>query len=334
MASVEVIAEWGPPRSLEYALEQAQATKEAGADWAKWQLLHPARLCSPDAARYWDRRLGGAMVQRDNFRIDPLKRADWGELRKACEAEGIGFLVTPFDLGAVDVLAVYGARAFKIASGDITYRQLIERVAEYGRRVFLSTGASTEVEIERALTWLGGCDVTLLACDLVYPCPEERAQLHRIERLATAFGLPVGYSDHTVEVWTAEDAVDHGATVLEKHCTLDRNGGTPDDRMALLPAQLEEYVHLAKNTRRGPLREPPIVAPTRWERAARVQARRACYAKVALPPGHALTFADVSALRPCPVGALEPWQIDRRVLSRPVRAGELLMEADCRTSRS
>ncbi len=314
---IEMICEWGQPRSLLNATEQARATKEIGATYAKWQMFDPDNLVSKDAKRYWAKELGGPKRQRTLYNKAGIKPSDWEQLFAECREIGVEPLATPFDLEAVKELESLDATAYKIASGDITYKPLIQKIGDTGKRVFLSTGASKLPEIRRALGWLKPCKVTLLACDLVYPCPPEDANLRfHIARLSE-YG-PVGYSDHTRETVTGAVATTLGATVLEKHITLDPEGSNPDDKMALSVERARVYLGLAEQAR--------ILCSTVSgdpQEAARHGARRSAYAVTALSQGHTLGADDVAWLRPCPEGAIEPTErMNGRVVVRSVAEGE------------
>lgn len=322
---IDVIAEWGQSHrgSLDTAKRQADAAKAAGCSYSKWQLFAPERIASRHARRYWDAGLGGSESQIETFTQNGmLSPEDWRELAWYCKGIGITFLVTPFDLEAVDLLENIGVEAYKIASGDITYKQLIEKVAATGKPVFMSTGASDEHEVETALDWFHAArwkglvpppeyryPVTLLACSLAYPCPAEEANLGRIRALEY-LGHPLGYSDHTVGVRTAIAAVAAGATVLEKHCRLDESDGVcPDDQMALVPMLLRQYVYLAQRAEVW-MGGSVELLPTDAELPARAGARRSLYAARDIKRGDVYARGDFAFLRPSDPNGYEPADAD------------------------
>jgi N,N'-diacetyllegionaminate synthase len=317
MTDVTVIAEWGQAPNFETALRQAHATLSFNGQIAKWQMFSPDRLVSHRAARYWEPMLGGQLSQMDTFTQNgSLTDDEWRALAEHCQRIGIGFLVTPFDLEAVDLLADIGVSGVKIASADITYRPLLEKVGRLGVPVTLSAGASSLSEVDQALQWLACPDVTVMACDLVYPCELKAANLQRVSELANLYPR-VGYSDHTMSTITGAVAVSHGATVLEKHCTLNVQGVAPDNRMALTPRKMGEYAKFAAQafTLMSPVTGDP-------EHAARVQARRSWHALRDLPAGHTLSEGDVIGLRPCLTTSLSVDQpVDGLVLTESVKAG-------------
>lgn len=333
---IDFLVEWGQVSDLPTALRQVEATHEIGARTAKWQIFHPSRLVGPDAKRYWNKELGGAESQRDMFdELGCLTENEWRQVARACHDHGVQFMATPFDLEAVDLLERLGVSAYKIASGDLTYKPLIEKVAATGKKVYLSTGASTQEEIFDAARWLEGSDVVAMACDLVYPCDpadssinEQMTALRRMERMyADVPAWPVvglGYSDHTREVITGAVAVALGARTLEKHITLDKERGTPDDLMALTVTEAAAYLQAANDA-------AAIVEPVRGDpqAPARIGARRSAHAKAFLPRDHILTPDDVVWLRPCPEGAVPPTKdITGKRLARPIGGGQRINTAD------
>lgn len=299
--------------SVATAVEMARQAKRAGAWGLKTQLLKPETIAREDAPKYWTDLIGTAN-QREAFTTAGLvDYGEWREVKQECDRIGIEFLATPFDLEALDILLDMGCGWVKIASGDITYQQLLEAVGRSGARVILSTGASHKGEIGRALRWLGTHEVTLLACTLSYPTPAGEAHLARIETLRE-FGH-VGYSDHTSLPHTGMCAAALGSEINEVHYTLDRNGtDVPDHKMAVDPPLLAEYVAASEFGAR--LRGSPQLLPARVEGAAMHGARRSITATRDLLPGRVLVEADFAFLRPG--DGIPPFQADR-LLGRVVR---------------
>lgn len=332
MMPPRVVAEWGQTNlgSVAVACQQAAAAHDAGCWGAKWQLLRPEKLAAPTAAAYWSHAQPGEL-QVDTFTKNGLiDYGAWGEIAAECKAHGIEFLATPFDLEAVDALDKLEVAAIKIASGDLTYRDLVVACGNTGRHVLLSCGAADRDEIEQALRWLDYWSddyVTLLACDLVYPCRDQDANLSRITTLEWEFGMPAGYSDHTAGTYTALAAAALGAVVLEKHATLDPAGPTPDDVMGLTPDGLVLYVAAAEAG--AALRGTPHLLPSAAERPALEGARRAWHAVTDLDGGTELRpDVHLAALRPClPASVPAARDVDGFRLLEPLRAGEALTPA-------
>lgn len=333
--TVRVIAEFGQSHrgDLGRAMEQAKVAKDAGCWAVKFQCFDPARIASKYARRYWSEHLGGSDSQLETFADNGmLSYLEWKTLASHCNDIGVGFMATPFDLEAVDTLEDIGVTTYKVASGDITYTSLLDKVGKTGKPVILSTGASYPQEVVRALRSLWNTpQVTLLACTLSYPTATVDANLERIGWLRRSFpAYAVGYSDHTLRTDTALAAVIAGARVLEKHCTLTQGGaeadaGVPDDRMALSPGRLASYVAYAQlgvdMLGQGGL------APVEAEMAARAGARRSGYATRTILAGETVGADDVAWLRPCDDHGFAPYeaaQIVGRVAQSDVPAGDLV----------
>lgn len=324
----QCVAEFGQSHrgDIRIAIKQIEAAKQAGAHAVKFQTFDPAEVASARAVRYWNADLGGHESQLDTFADNGmLPREAWPTLSSLCDSLGVEFLSTPFSLRAVDELEPH-VRRWKVASGDITYRRLLEHIAATGKPVMLSTGAATEDEIDRALDWLEPVPVVLLACTLSYPCPDDEAHLGRIEGLRRRFFhrcQSVGYSDHTTGTTTSFAAAALGATVLEKHCTLSADGPVPDDGMALTPEGLARYV---TNAQRGAvMRGDPTLTAKDCEQAAFEQARRSVCAARPIREGQTLTADDLVSLRPG--GGVHPQYeplLDGTEARRDYGAGEAL----------
>ena len=302
--------------SVELAIRMAHDAHQAGAYGFKTQLLKPDTIAAPGAPLYWDDRFG-TKNQREAFRLAGLvDYGAWSAVKEACDDIGIVFFATPFDLEAVEVLHGMGVQHYKVASGDLTYRDLIRACYATGGEVILSTGAAYEQEIVRALEWAP--DATLLACTLSYPTPYHAAHLARITALQK-LTPSVGYSDHTSWKYTALAAAALGAEMLEVHYTHDRTADdVPDHAMALDPAGLSEYCTAAWAGHI--LRGHGTLAPCQEELRARDGARRSAHAAFSFPAGHVLTPEDYLWVRPN--GPVQPWQdLAGKTLMESVTAG-------------
>jgi N-acetylneuraminate synthase/N,N'-diacetyllegionaminate synthase len=318
-----VIAEIGSNHNgkLDEAYRLIDLAAEAGASAAKFQSFSADSLYSSRAPRFSDMR-GRA---GDDGTITPHQLAgrlemsrDWHpKLAERCAEAGIEFMSTPFDLEAVEQLAPYVAR-FKLASFDLTYVQLIREVARQGRPILLSTGHAYLGEVEAALGWIRAEDaelpVTVLHCVSTYPALPEDANLAVMQLMQSAFGLPVGFSDHTLGIAVALAAVALGATVIEKHFTSDREQEGPDHSFALEPAELKMLVEGAAEARSA--LGDGVKAPRLSEEENRTLARRSIHLAADLPVGHRLGADDVRIVRPG-VG-IAPAELDV-VLGRPLR---------------
>ena len=278
MASrVTVIAEIGSNYngSLELAKQYVIASKTAGANAVKFQTLRRDLLVAPHIIR------SEQLVDNPSYdKFASLGLPDeWHyEIKSAADKEGIEFFSTPFYLGAVDLLESVGVSTYKIASGDITFFPLLERVGWTGQRVLLSTGASSLGDVERALevlTAAGTHDIVLLHCVCNYPPQWDEINLRAMVTLREAFGFPVGISDHSPGSVIPIAAVALGASVIEKHVTFDRDLSGPDHSFAMT---LDEFGGMVKQVR---LLERSLgtgqKAPTKTEMEKQSRLRRSAY---------------------------------------------------------
>lgn len=321
---MRVVAEIGQCHmgSVATAIDLAYRAKHAGAFGAKYQLLQPDLIASPAADKYWVDSLGTADQREAFLRAGIIPRSAWKEIAWACEDFGIEFVCTPFDLPAVQELNDLGCKWFKIASGDLTYKQLLQEVAQTRRTIILSTGAAFRDEIHRALDWIGDSPVILLACNLAYPTQAQDANLARIESLRHQFPqCEVGWSDHTSLASAGLAAAALGSSLNEVHFTLDRSApDVPDHAMALDPQGLAEYVTASNLGEK--LRGSAELAPNPSEMPARQGARRSVCAAKDLPENHELSVEDLICLRPG--DGVPPWNVEQLVgtrTRRPIAAG-------------
>lgn len=324
------IQDWG------CAAAHIEAAAEAGADGCKFQAVWPQRLVSGTAPTYFHQEGEQAHTQREFFeRSASLTRLDYEELAKVCQRNGVDFLCTPFDVETVEWLNPL-VPAFKIASADITNVPLLEAVARTGKPVYLSTGAATAAEVEAAIHLISDerspllgrfftrTDVVPLHCVLSYPTPPDSASLAGIARLRTEYGI-AGYSDHTLfnlDVLTTAWLL--GATVIEKHFTLDKTlpGNDHYHSMDLtdLRALVAKFKELQAMIGDGEKRVLPC------EEAARLNARQSWHAARDLPAYHLLRDGDVVLKRPA-TGMPASYPILGAVILEPVRADEPITQA-------
>lgn len=297
-----VIAEAGVHHynDLETAKQLIVAAHEAGADAVKFQTYSADRLAATWAPTYWND--GSGRTQHDIFaERSLLTQSDYRALFDYAAEVGILLLSTPFDTDAAKMLAEMGMAAFKIASADITDHPLLRACASYGVPVLMSTGASTLDEITAALELVRGenAPAALLHCSLAYPTPVADANLARLHTLAERFPDTVlGYSDH-VQPQDSElpcpIAVSLGASVIEKHFTLDKSLPGDDHYHAVDPDGL---ARLVRGCRDAWAMTRDLGETTQAEMAARTYARRSVVAARALSAGTVLTEADLDFKRP------------------------------------
>lgn len=248
---VIVIAEAGVNHNgdIELARQMVVAAKQAGADYVKFQTAIPELVISTYAhkAEYQKITTGADESQLEMCRKIHLPLSDYAGLKAYCDEVGIGFMSTPFDLVSIDCLAELGMDYWKIPSGEITNLPYLRKIASYGGRVILSTGMSTLEEVENAVKILesngtGRENIILLHCTTQYPTPFGAVNLRAMESLATLGCSSVGYSDHTQGIAVPVAAVALGASVIEKHFTLDRSLPGPDQTASLEPDELRQMV--------------------------------------------------------------------------------------------
>lgn len=297
-----VIAEAGQcmEGSADVAISMAQQAANAGAWGFKVQILDPDKLAHRESPKYWDDSFG-TRSQREAFAHAGLvDRHLWKDVKQACDELGIVFFATPFDYAAVDLLEELDVKIYKIASGDITYHQLLSVVAQTGKPIMLSTGAAVQSEVEAALDCIGPFnDVIPLACTLAYPTPSSSAHIGRIEWLRHHIKTVdhVGYSDHTLSPITAFAAAACGAALIEKHYTTMPGGDkVADHAMAVSPLGLSSCVAYAQLG--ASMRGAVELEVDEIEEAARINARRSIYAAHDLSIGKRIGLADVDFLRP------------------------------------
>jgi sialic acid synthase SpsE len=179
-----------------------------------------------------------------------LSDAALARLAQHAQEIGIDVLATPFSIEDIPRVLALNPPAVKIASTDLNNRPILEAVAETNKPMILSTGASTIEEIDQAVADLTAANalerLTLLHCVSRYPTPVGEANLAAIAKLIQRYHIPVGFSDHTTEESTGAYAVAAGATMLEKHFTLDRSQSGPDHQMSLMPDELQRYITAAR----------------------------------------------------------------------------------------
>lgn len=251
-----IIAEAGVNHNgdLGLAKQLIDAAADAGADLVKFQTFNANRQVTLTAkkADYQTRTTDSNESQHEMLRRLELTPDMHKELIAYCAARKIGFFSTGFDIESVDLLVSLDQDHFKIPSGEITNLPYLRHIGRFGKTVILSTGMATIGEIEAAIDALeqagtSRTDITVLHCTTEYPTPMNEVNLRAMQSIHTAFGVAVGYSDHTPGIEVAIAAVAMGATVIEKHFTLDRNLPGPDHKASLEPEELKAMVVAIRN---------------------------------------------------------------------------------------
>jgi N,N'-diacetyllegionaminate synthase len=300
-----VIAEAGVNHNgdLQLARQLVAQAAAAGADLVKFQSFVASRNITASApkADYQVASTGGGESQLDMVRKLELSRRDHELLVDECRRHGIGFFSTAFDAESFDLLLSLGAQRVKIPSGEITNLPLLRRFAGSGLPVLLSTGMATLGEIEQAIEVLeaGGTSrsrITVLHCTTEYPAPVDEVNLRAMASMRAAFGVEVGYSDHTPGIEISVAAVALGATVIEKHFTLDRNLPGPDHQASLEPAQFRAMVDAIRNVEKA--LGDGIKRPTPSELRNRPIARKSIVASRPIRAGEIFSTDNLAVKRP------------------------------------
>jgi N,N'-diacetyllegionaminate synthase len=296
---IYVIAEAGLNHggNKERALALVRAAKWAGADAVKFQTFRADRLASAKPATLAHTKDQPNL--QELFRKLELPFDTFRALHKEAKRVGIEFLSTPFDEESADFLEDLGVSAFKIASGDITHRPLIEHVSGKGKPVLLSTGMSTADEIERAIDWMhtrSNDQVALLHCVSSYPAKYEELNLKSVQYLRDRFGVPVGFSDHSVGSLGSIVATSLGAQVIERHFMIETRGDTPDHAVSMDAKTLKAHIEELRNI--GVLLGERGKFASEDESRNKTASRRALYANRAIAPGETIEAGMLHALRP------------------------------------
>lgn len=296
---------------------------DTGADAIKFQTFDPASLVSASArTAAYQAASTGIATQRELLDQYVLPAPAWAELRDHAVERGIDFMSTAFDLVSLDLVCELGVHALKLGSGELTNKPLLTEVARRGLPVLCSTGMGTEAEVADAVAWLRPAPgLLLMHCVSSYPAPVEQANLRALVTMSRRFGVPVGWSDHTVGPVSAVVAVALGAAALEKHVTLDRSRPGPDHAASADAAGFADYVAQVRDAHAA--LGDGVKAPVAAERDTAPLVRRSWHAVRDLAGGDAIGSADVALLRPAD-GIAPAVDVVGRRLVRDVPAGQPL----------
>jgi N-acetylneuraminate synthase len=360
MKKTLIIAEAGVNHngSVTTALELVSVAAEAGADIVKFQTFKANRLANA-SVKMADYQKNNTGIEESQF--DMLKRLELTpemhfQIEKQCQKLGIQFMSTPFDEGSLEFLtSTMKMGTVKVPSGEITNGPFLLAVARCHKKIILSTGMSTLGDIESALQVIafgllnstGSPNVnslnaayrstegqrllkdlvTLLHCTTEYPAPIDEINLNAMGTLGHAFGLKVGYSDHSLGFHIPIAAVAMGATVIEKHFTLDKNLAGPDHKASLEPAELREMIAKVREIERAMGQHQKLVVQS--EEKNRQIARKVIVAKCEIRAGDTLSFENLDVLRAgkglSPMGI---WNIVGQVAGRNYSVGDAIIAAE------
>ena len=300
--SVYIIAEAGVNHNGSFALacKLVDAAKEAGVDCIKFQTFKSENLVSRSAKKAeYQKKTTGDSSQQDMLKKLELSFDEFLQLKSYCEKVGICFLSTPFDFDSIYFLNTIDMPFWKIPSGEVTNLPYLLALAKTGKPVVMSTGMCTLQEIRDAVGVLqanGTKEIKLLHCNTEYPTPFEDVNLKAMQTMRDEFHLEVGYSDHTKGIEVPIAAVALGATIIEKHFTLDRNMEGPDHKASLEPQELAEMVCCIRNIEKAVGSGDKKPSPSEKKNIA--VARKSIVAKTKIKAGDTLTEGNITVKRP------------------------------------
>lgn len=301
--SVYIIAEAGVNHNgnVELAKKMVEVAKKSGADAIKFQTFKAEQLVTTrlQKAEYQQKTTDKSESQLEMLKKLQLTQAEFIELKSCCSQIGIEFLSTPFDLESLEFLHHIGLKRWKIPSGEITNLPYLIKIAETKLPVILSTGMATMEEVAEAINVLkknGTVEMSLLHCTTEYPTPYNDVNLTAMNTMQREFSMPVGYSDHTMGIEISIAAVAMGATIIEKHFTLDRNMNGPDHQASLEPDKLREMVEAIRHVEEA--MGDGIKQPAQSEIKNIHVARKSIVAKNSIAKGGILTEENLTVKRP------------------------------------
>ncbi|MGV8155244.1 MAG: N-acetylneuraminate synthase [Alkaliphilus sp.] len=300
---VYIIAEAGVNHNgcIEIAKKMVDKAKESGVECIKFQTFVAKNIVTKLAqkAEYQKQKTDSRESQLDMLTKLELSFNDFIELEKYCKSKKIEFLSTAFDLESIDFLNSLDMKRWKIPSGEITNLPYLIKIAKLNKPIILSTGMSTMGDINAALTVLrdnGANDVTVLHCTTEYPTPFEDVNLNAMSTIENEFDVEIGYSDHTKGIEIPVAAVAMGATVIEKHFTLDKNMEGPDHKASLEPDELKAMVSAIRNV--GIALGTGEKKPAESEKKNIEIARKSIVAKHKIKKGEILSEENLTVKRP------------------------------------
>ncbi len=299
-----IIAEAGVNHNgdINLARNLVDVAVEAGVDAVKFQTFKTEEIVVVNApkAKYQIETTSSKETQFEMIKELELSFKSFKELKNYCDERDIMFLSTPFDIESARFLKELGLGIFKIPSGEITNYPLLKEIGSYQKKVILSTGMADLGEIEDALDVLieSGTkreNITVLHCNTEYPTPFEDVNLRAMLTIKEAFKVNVGYSDHTLGIEIPIAAVALGATVIEKHFTLDKNLPGPDHKASLEPEELKAMVRAIRNIEKA--LGNGIKKPSKSEEKNIHVARKYIVAKRNIKAGETLTEENLTTKR-------------------------------------
>ena len=339
MSRVLIIAEAGVNHngSIYNAKKLIDAAVDAGVDIVKFQSFKAENIASKAAVKadYQQQSTNKNETQFEMLKKLELSEKDHDELLDYSSQKGIQFLSTPFDEESIELLKARGITTGKIPSGEITNLPYLQAMAKAFPKIILSTGMADMMEIKATLGVLQNAgaqkeNITILHCNTEYPTPMQDVNLKAMNHIAKELMVSIGYSDHTLGIEVPIAAVALGATIIEKHFTLDRTMEGPDHRASLEPAELRNMVSAIRNIEKA-MSGSGIKEPSSSEIKNKSVARKSIHLAKSLPAGHLLTAGDLVMKRPGT--GISPMRINEvlgKQLLHPAEKDQLLKEEDLR----
>jgi len=303
--SVFIIAEAGVNHngSTELAFKLVDAAVNAGVDAVKFQTFKPENLVSKNSqkAEYQKKTTDSSESQLEMLKKLELNLDVYKKLIDYCKEKDIMFLSTPFDHPSIDLLYELGIKIFKIPSGEITNLPYLRHIGSLEKKIILSTGMSTLKEIGDALSVLVNSgtrkeNISVLHANTMYPTPMEDVNLNAMKTIREEFDVAVGYSDHTLGIEVDIAAVAMGATIIEKHLTLDKTMKGPDHEASLEPKELRDMVRAIRNIEKALGSNQKKASPS--EQVNKNIVRKSITAKCIIKKGERLTEDNLIVKRP------------------------------------
>ena len=285
---------------IDRAFKMIKVAKDSGADAVKFQTFRAAEFCG-ESQQFSYQSQGKAVTESmlEMFHRYEFTREQWFEIKKECDKQSITFMSTPQNQTDLDLLLEIGIPAIKVGSDDLTNTPLIRSYAEVKLPLILSSGMSDLAEVYNSINIAGGFDghpIALLLCTSQYPTPAEEVNLTKLQTLKNALpGITIGFSDHTKGQLASSLAVVLGATILEKHFTLDHDLPGPDHWFSENPDGLKEWVNSIQTA--YIMKGNPVVRPTSLEVGNKKEFQRVVVASIDIKKGEIFSTDNISMQR-------------------------------------
>ncbi len=330
---VKIIAEIGQAHegSLEMAHNYIEAVSKTNVDAIKFQ----THIANAESSIYEPFRIQFANM--DKTRFDYWKRmefslAEWKEIKQHCDKVGLEFMSSPFSNAAVDLLEEVGVKRYKVGSGEVNNLVLLEKIAQTGKPVIISSGMSSFEELDATVAFLKArkVDYSILQCITAYPTNPENYGLNVIQELKKRYKVKVGYSDHSAKIETCIAATAMGAEILEFHVVFDKKSTGPDAKSSLTMAETTKFVKAVRNIEMA-LKHPVDKNSNIEFRELKNIFEKSLAVNKDLPKGHILQFDDLETKKPKGYGmdASKFQEIIGKALVRELKQWDFLNEEDC-----